>query len=338
MFFIDKNNLKHLLLGSLFLATGGGLPPREHQKIFEKLLKIKKKLPVKDITEFQENDCLVSMYGVGNPALAKDNFKELLIKSVNLFKKYFGLKIKGLIPGEIGAEGMAFQGAVYLNLPVVDSDLVGGRAAPEIQMDVFSIYNKPLTPLIAAVNGKQIVFQGNFLATEIEDTLRNLFGKTKRVGVVVGYPIKAGDYRKIGAKNTLSKAIKVGKILQSSSQALQELEKFLKGKIIAQEKLQKVELENQKGFLIGWLIFQTKKIWVKNENMACFEKAQSKDKSVAKFPDLIVVLEAKSLKPIHNTEIKNFINKELIIFACPGEKYWYTKKGSSLFEITWKNL
>jgi len=331
MFFIDKNNLKYLLLGSLFLATGGGLPLREHQKIFERLLKIKKKLPVKEIREFKKEDFLASIYGVGNPAQVKNNFKRLILKSLNFFKKYFQIKVKGLIPGEIGAEGIVFEAAAYLNIPVVDSDLVGGRAAPEIQMDVFSVYNKPLTPMIAnAVNGKQMIFKGNFSAKEIENTLRKFFTQNQGIGVVAGYPIKTVDYQKIGAKNTLSKAIKIGEILRSSSQPLKELVRLLKGKIVVRENLKKVDLKGQEGFLIGWLAFKTKRIWVKNENMACFEK----NKSIVKAPDLIVVLEAKSLKPIHNTQIKNFIGREVVIFACPGEKYWYTKKGKQIFSYT----
>lgn len=317
MFFITKENLNSLLLGSLFLGTGGGLTLRKQREIYEKLLIQKNKLLVKEVDEFEKQDYLASVYGVGDPSKAQVDFKNLLQQSLKEYKKLTGIKIKGIIPGEIGAESLAFQAAAYANLPVVDSDLVGGRAAPEIQMDVFTVYNLFLTPLLAvSFHQKSLLFIGKFSAKEIENELRQFFQKNRGAGILIGYPVEAGQYGKIGMKNTIFQAIRIGEYLQRKD--IESLLKHFNGRLVDEAILREVKLESGGDFFKGWAFFENGwKLWIKNENILLMKNNKIKIAS----PAIIVLLDSKK-QPIHNSELKKHKGKKISIISLPAQGYW----------------
>jgi len=322
---ITHSNINHLLLGSLFYGTGGGLPYKKHKEIFERIFKFKKELILKDLEEFKENDYLVTVYGVGDPSKTNIDFKNLIRQSLELYSQKTNIKPKGIIPGEIGAEGLAFEASAYLNLPVVNSDLVGGRAAPEIQLDCFTIFKKPLTPLLgSAINNKHLFLFGEFSALEIEKILRDFFSSNGGVGILIGYPILVKDFKKICIKGTVERAIEVGKILSGGS--FEKLKEFVKPRKVINAKILKVNLKDEEGFFKGKVIFsEGYKIFVKNENIALIKD----QKLISKFPEPIIVLNIK-LQPIHNTEIKKYFKKEVIILVLLAEGYWKTNKAKKL--------
>lgn len=326
MFYITKQNLPSLLLGSLFCGTGGGLPYKAHKKIFDALLEKNKKLSVRSIEEFKPQEYLATVYGVGDSSKPIPNVETLLKEALKEYERLTGRKIHGILPGEIGAEGVAFQAGAYLNLPLVDSDLVGGRASPEIQMDAFSAYHIPITPVLgSSINDKRILLMGAFLAKGVEDVLRGFFKGNGGVGILVGYPIKAKKYQGIGMQNTISRSIKFGEYL--TQQNLNGLLKEYKGEIIAQEKIHHVTLKSEEGFLQGWIEFGTHKIWVKNENIALY---RGRDKKILA-PDMIALVSKKG-KPIHNSEAKNYKNKEVSIVHLPAFGYWKQADKRKLWE------
>src|SRR3989338_753976 len=132
MWYISQENYESYILGSTFFATGGGLPPIQHAAMFRDLLKHTPALPVQACSDFDPQAFLVSVYGVGDPSQVAGSFDTLVRRAIDAYEQHTAIRIAGLIPGEIGAEVLAFQAAACLGLPVVDSDLVGGRAAPEV--------------------------------------------------------------------------------------------------------------------------------------------------------------------------------------------------------------
>ena len=327
MLILNEQNYQYLLLGSLFFGCGGGLDYKAHKKIFDNIFKYKSSLIIKDISEFKNEDWLASVYGVGDPSKVKVNFRSLILKALKTYEEKTKIKIKGIIPGEIGAEGLAFQAASYLNLPVVDSDLVGGRAAPEIQMDCFSVFNVPLTPLLGyAVNDKALFLLGKFSAKEIENLLRDFFAKNKGVGILIGYPIQKIKFEKICIKNTLSYAIEVGKILYKKD--LKSLVKFVKPFKVIEEQVKNIYLKSEDGFYQGFIYLKNHKIFVKNENIYI----ERGNKRIFTAPDLIVIVN-ENLFPIHNTEVKNYLNKKVFILLIKARGYWKLRKAKNLWKV-----
>lgn len=330
MLHINKSNVSNLLLGSAFLGTGGGIPLKAHKKIYESAFREKQNLIMKDVKEFHAGHYLATIYMVGDPSRIRTNLKDILIAALADYQKMTGIRIHGIIPGEIGAEGVAFQASAYANLPVIDSDLVGGRAAPEISMDVFSLYQVPLMPIFAvSLKGNSILLSGNISSYEIEEATRNFFKKNGGIGLLIGYPIKAGAYKKIAMQGTISLAMKIGTYLASD-----KLEKLLKefgGSVIAQRNITAVNLKSGGDFLRGYVHLQEFKLWVKNENIELFKN----DRKIAAAPDIITLLQ-KNGTPIHNSEIADMRGQEAIIVTLLAFGYWKQKKNKVLWKTAFK--
>lgn len=333
MFKITNKNFKVYLKGSIFLATGGGLPFSASQKTLKFIFDQKKSIKVYDLNEFAKNKHFASIYGVGDPSKANPIKEAELVKiALGKFKKLTRINIDGIIPGEVGAEASSFLAASFLNLPVVDSDLVGGRAAPEIQLDVFSIAGLKITPVMGfSSNGKTVLLEKNINANEIETILRPFFAKNGGSGIIIGYLIKKSVYEKFGMKNTLSLAFQIGSALEKKD--ISELKKITKAKKIIEEKIIEVSLKSKDGFLQGRIIFENYRIAVKNENILLFRK----NKKIAQAPELIIIVD-KNFNPIHNAEIGNKTNEEVFIIILSATGYWKSMKGLQLWQPIEKYL
>jgi len=323
---LTQKDVKNLITGSVYFATGGGLRKRGNETLYQEIFKRTRSIELRGIDEFSENSFLATIYGVGNPAKVKGKLSRIIVPLIENFKKYFDLEISGLIPGEIGSEATVFYAASVLDLPVVDSDLVGGRAAPEIQMDVFTLFGLPLTPMLARdVLSREIAFTGNWNTLSIEKTLRNFFEDSDSAGLLAGYAVKAGTYRKIGAKGTITSSLETGRALNHGN-----LEKALaasKARVIGSGILKKPELGNLEGFQKGLLRIGDFEIAVKNENMSL----KKNGKLIAAVPELIILLDKKSLSPLHNADIGRFAGREIIVISAEPQPYWKTKQGLELF-------
>jgi len=327
MWCITKENYHDYLLGSVFFATGGGLPPQEHEKMFADLLGKNQHLFVKQCSEFAPSDILASVYGVGDPSRVTGRFDVLVENAIAEYERLTGMRIAGLIPGEIGSEALAFQAGACRGLAVVDSDLVGGRAAPEIEMDVFNVFSIPITPILAMdMNGSSFVISQPISSKEIEDRVRSFLRERSNNGVIVGYAITAGEYGQKGIPCTLSHTRDVGVFLGRGdiSSAFQ----LCGAQTIAKEKLISADLRSGGGFLSGILRFENHLIRVKNENIVL----EKEGRTVVSAPDLFCVMREDGV-PLHNAEIKNHEGETLSIITVPAQGYWKEEH----HRILWKS-
>jgi DUF917 family protein len=323
MFSITDHTVEQLLLGSRFLATGGGLPPKAHRAVFKHAFAMKKTLQVRGIREFRADDQLGTVYGVGDPSRGASRVARLVPKAVAAFEKLTGRKLAGVIPGEIGAEGLAFRAAAVLHLPVVDSDLVGGRAAPEVQLDCFTVSGTPITPLIGeGVGIGRMIVTGNVPAVEVEKRLRRFFGRGS--GVVVGYLVRAAQYRHIGMAGTISHAVRIGKRLAVGD--LKGVLRMTDGTVVGIRCVEAVNLASRGGFLKGWVTLGDLKLWIKNENLLLVRGGVA----VATAPDLIVLMDER-LRPIHASELVRYLKKSVTIVRLPATGYWKQQRARRLW-------
>ncbi|TAK95799.1 DUF917 family protein, partial [Patescibacteria group bacterium] len=286
------------------------------------------------LSEFSKQEFLVSAYGVGDPSEISVSSKEIIRLLQKAFRKYAeetGIRPAGIIPGEIGAEVMAFQAAVFSGLPVVDADLVGGRAAPEIQMDVFSVYNLPITPILGmSFSGKSFFIREKMGAREVELRMRAFFKKNGKGGILIGYPITAGQFRKIALTGSLSLSVGLGKklIAKNIPGALERIG----GKILAKEKVLSVAAKGSGDFFQGWAKIGDLDLWIKNENI----QLSRLGKTIAQAPGIIALLDFSG-KPIHNSVLKKQLNKEVIVVGVLARGYWKTKRGRGLWRSAFPN-
>lgn len=306
------------------MATGGGPPYDIQRKMYRSLFAKKDRIQVREAKEFPLNARLVTSYGVGDaskvhitPSLVQSALKE--------YEKFTKIRIQGIIPGEIGAEVLAIQTAAVAGIPVVDSDLVGGRSAPEIQMDTFSVHDLPVTPLLgASANNKNIFLSGKFSSKEVEIILRSFFKENTGDGLLVGYPIRARTYKRVGIQGTLSRAMRIGEYLARKD--LKGLVEQFQMKIVGVERVQKVNLKSREGFLKGWITLERSKILVKNEHIALWQGT----KKIIEAPDGIALLD-ESCNSIHNGSIKKYCGKKVTIATFKALGYWKDKRNKKFW-------
>lgn len=325
MWYITKENYQAYVLGSTFFGTGGGLPPDQHAALFRDMLKTGQVLTVQACEEFHEDDLLVSLYGIGDPSLVDDEFKKSIATALKQWEQTADARIAGFIPGEIGAEADVCFAALSLGVPVVDSDLVGGRAAPEVQMDVFSVFGRPVTPaLVMDTDGSSLVLSESLSGREVERRARAFLASRSNNGVLIGYAITAGEYEKIGMQGTLSHALAVGTALEYNN--LEHSLAICGGTIVAQECLHYAALLSDGGFLKGTLTFETYSMLVKNEHIALFKNG----KRCITAPDLLALADERG-RPVHNVDIRSYVGSRISIITVPAKGYWREEKNRSLW-------
>ena len=327
MHIFTKKDINALVFGDLFFGTGGGLPEDLNREIFEQAFSIKEEIQVIDVDDLNDSDFLISAYGVGDPASATSVSEDFIKAAIEKYKNLTNLEeIKAIIPGEISAESLSFLIAAILDLPVVNSDLVGGRAAPEIYMDCFTLFGEPIVPILGvSPNKKEVFLRGNFSAQEVEKIMRGFFADNGSSGEMVGYPIKAKKYKEICMKDTILITREVGKSLLKK-----DIDSFLnsiKGKIIFSGIIKNSTLKTIDGFTKGNVFVGDYKIVVKNENM----KVVKNGEIISKAPQIIILLD-ENLKPIHNSLTNNFVGKKVNICTLPAQGYWKQKENADIWK------
>lgn len=324
---LNKDSIENLLSGNSWYATGGGFPASRAREIFIQILK-RSRLLLKNLDEFKDDDYLCVGSGVGSVKNTDVDITKESTKGIKILEEITRYKIKGIVCGETGLECLAADTATKLNLPLVDSDMKGGRAAPEPSINMFNLKNQSVLPAVAInTNGDVAILKKVSDLQKIEIFLRN-FANMAGGCFVAWNPRKARDYKKYLINGTVSRAINLGKLINYKI-GLEEAVGQVKGKIFFEGRISKIEDENSKGFLIrkATLINEKNKavVLIKNENLVFIVN----NKVRLTCPDLITMIDPKTLLGIHNSQLKK--GQEVIIIGIPNHIRWHTKRGHEIF-------
>lgn len=327
---LTQINLKNILVGSTFLGTGGGGRIDKANLLMRKIEKI---INLVDIESIKSNDMIFTSYGIGNLKQAGNPFipnKNNLI----LIKKFIKKPVKYLIPVEIGPVSVMniFLISNYLNIPVIDGDLVGFRASPEIYLETITLGNINRLPIVSSnSNGDSIVIYKTSSIKRIETILRDFSSSSVSKTYVMGYPMKKNQIQNIFGNKSITYTLKIGSILSSGKNIQEIIEKLnaLEIQYISSGTIIKQTEFKVKGFTAGKLLIQSKKdvfeIVYKNEYLVLIKN----DRIILTCPDSILLLDEKSLIGIINSE--NNKNKNVMIFIKKSIPIWRTRKGLKLF-------
>lgn len=324
---LSKKDIEMLLLGNSWFATGGGFPSNRAAEIFKKIFK-KHQLWLKNLEEFEDRDYLCVASGVGSIKHTDVDITKDSTTGIKILEKLVGHKIKGIVSGEIGLECIAAETASKLNLPVVNSDMKGGRAAPEPSINMFNLKNKSVLPVVAInTDGDVAVLKNSSNPQKIEIFLRS-FANMAQGCFVAWNPKPSIAYKKCLINGTISRAIRLGKMIGNNTK-IENILKEIEVRILFRGKIVKIQEIDSKGFLIRKVRVISSMgiatLFVKNENLALVIN----NKVVVTCPDLITLINPKKLLGIHNSQLK--VNMEVIIIGIPANRKWHTKRGYEIF-------
>jgi DUF917 family protein len=331
MLTLTQSDIQNLVIGSSIFSTGGGFQERKQLELFNEFWLQKKVLQIVDIEELNEDDFVCTGYAVGSPASEKTDFSTEFLLAKQEFEKYTGKKFVAVFEGETNIEALAFQAALAMNIPVLDADGTGGRAVPEIQFDNMFVHNLSLLPLVAVADGgKEIAMIINSPAEVAEQIVRDIAVRTGSSVVVLDHAMSVKDAKKYLTCGVMKRSMKIGKMVQDGSD-LAELIKAMGATEIIRGKITKNTVSNNPstGFNEGnyWVSDGQNelKMYVKNENILCWKN----DIPYVTCPDLLITLDAKTLKGVANTDLQ--INQEVIILALPATDLWRSEAGQKNF-------
>ncbi len=325
MFILSAENFKPFLTGSLLFGTGGGLPFGVHEDMMRAALVLCPEIEVLRPDEFAPDEFLITVYGVGDPATATAALGDLVATAFPRFQKLTGMMPSGIVPGECGAEGVAFLAAAALDLPVVDADLVGGRAAPLVSLDVFGAFELPITPVLAvSASGKELLFSGPITPQEIEIQLRSFASGSGGSVLLVGYPIKAGAFASMAISGTMARNLAVGELLAAGDMV--KAVRRAGGRVVAQATLTAIDLNSADGFFQGTITLGPYTIKIKNEHLVLIKGKRK----VVIAPDLVALIDEDGV-PLHNTDASKRIGAKFSIVKIPATGYWEDPRKRALW-------
>ena len=334
MITLCSEKLRDLFLGASFFACGGGVPYDVSIALMCAPDRGSDPL-LTSLDEFSADDCLCTVYAIGASGKGKKNYPAFL-SAIKHLEEAVAVPIRGIVPGEIGSEVNAVWVASALGIPVVDGDMVGGRAVPEEQMDIYGIYGVTSTP-VAVVNE-----QGDVLLVKVAHDPIVLEGVYRAFAVasggycyVAGRPLRQADAKKILPTGTMSRALRVGAELRHShspEQAIEALARICDTSLLAIGVVAENALRDEPGFLAGTLRIQGTGAFkghlydmhYKNENTILFRD----NEYVCSAPDLLSLLDARSRMPISNAKVREGMN--VLVLGTPALPVWQSAQGISL--------
>lgn len=325
---LKKNDIKCLLAGNSWFATGGGFPVQKSLKIFEGILK-SSHIFLKSLNEFDDDDLLCVSSGVGSGKTTDINIAKNASLAVDILQEFIKTRIKGIVSGEIGLECIAADTASKINVPIVDTDMKGGRAAPEPSINMFNLSRKTVTPAVAInTNGDISILYKASRPQNIETFLRHFANMASGDTLVVWCPRPAKEFKKFLVDGTVSRSILLGAMLKNMKNIKQILAK-LSGKIIFEGIIREIKQQENKGFLIRKILIENNhdncQVWIRNENLV----ATINNKLAVTCPDLITLLSKISGLGLHSSELK--VGLEVLVIGLPNNAKWHTRRGYKIF-------
>ncbi len=312
---IGEQEMHDIAAGAAILGTGGGGDPYIGELMA--ITAIRKHGPVKllDPSEVPDEWFVVPTAIMGAPTVLIERIPrgDEALASLRLLEKFHGKKADATMPIEAGGVNstIPFVVAAKAGLPVVDADGMG-RAFPELQMETFSVYGVPGSPI--AIHDEK----GNWALVSTVDNFalewlaRGITVKMGGSSHIAEYAMSGAEVKRTGVRNCVSLVLKIGRTIREAAEKKESpLEALIDvtegtnyGKAIPlfKGKILDIERRTTAGFAVGSTTIEgmdeyagkTMSIRFQNENLM----AAIDGKIVATVPDLISILDTESARAI----------------------------------------
>ena len=312
---IGEQEMHDIAAGAAILGTGGGGDPYVGKLMA--LTAIRKYGPVKllDPSEVPDDWFIVPTAMMGAPTVLIERIPrgDEAVESLRLLEKFHGRKADATMPIEAGGinSTIPFVVGAKAGLPVVDGDGMG-RAFPELQMETFSVYGIPGSPIAIHDEKGNSALLNTVDNVALEWLARGLTVKMGGSSHIAEYAMSGKEVKRTAVKNCVSLVLKIGRTIREAAANKESPLKALidvtegttYGKAIPlfKGKVLDVERRTTAGFAVGNTTIEgmddysgkTMSIRFQNENLM----AAVDGNIVATVPDLISILDTESAHAI----------------------------------------
>jgi DUF917 family protein len=311
---LGLDQLTDLARGAALLGTGGGGDPLIGRLLVEQAIREHGPVTVLDPEELDDDAFVIPTAMMGAPTVMVEKIPSGAepVAALRALEAHLGRSADATMPIECGGINSMIPlfVAARTGLPVVDADGMG-RAFPELQMETFSVYGVPGTPMaIAGENGESVIIDTGGDNKRMEWISR---GVTVRLGgssLIAEYAMTGADVKRTAIPRTLSLALAVGRAIrqgrENHTDPVTVLRETLAGtiythlRVLFSGKVTDVERRTVEGFTRGRARFtghdghSTLELRFQNEHLVAVVDGDV----VCIVPDLICVLEGDTAEPI----------------------------------------
>lgn len=334
-FAVDRNNMDAFLEGAVLYGTGGGGEAAWGRSIMENDFARGRTYRFISPEDVPDDSFICSGGIMGSVAsLGAISYEEVvdgweaffpLVEAIRTMERLCNRKVDYLIPFEIGAlnSPVIFSAAARLGIPCIDGDAVG-RAAPETQMSSFIGNGVDLYPMpVVDRNGNASVVLSADSPTYADEIGRLIVVKGGGMAANAHYSMSGAQMKQACVPGMMSKALEAGEAILAASNgdetaaAVRRIES--EARMLFTGTIANIEGADRGGFYLTDVMLQgtgeaegkTAKLVIKNETMAIWIEGELR----CMFPDLILMVDSRTGKPIPTIELKK--NRELILIGVP---------------------
>ncbi len=319
---LKLEDIDDLALGAAVLGSGGGGDPLYDLLMAKQAIQTHGEIELITLEELEPTDLIVPVAFAGAPLVGQEKLPSGLELKVivDAIERTVGRRPSALMPAEIGGGNALTPLFVSkeLGIPILDADTLG-RAFPQLQMSSCNLMGiSPSPAFVADCYGNVAVLYAKDSFT-IEAHARALtvsMGSSAAVGL---YLMRAATAKGAIVEGTISQAIDLGRGMRSGLP--------FPGTLLVSGCIVDIEQEVKNGFLEGTVTIQGEertKVHYQNEYLIAYKEGTP----IIATPDLIVLLEQESQRPITTEMLKYGLKVDLFVLAAPD--IWKTEKGLEL--------
>lgn len=348
----SDQEIQDFVRGCTFMGTGGGGNPKDGIAWLTAVRDEELLISWVDVSEVSDDDWTICPFLMGSIAplteeakkrmkrlgLVKDAFKSVQAESVRLLEEYMDVKVKALVPIELGGSNTpgAVAAATRLGISAVDGDYTG-RAIPEIPQTTPYLEGLPLWPISSVDKYGNLCIIKESVGYEMAERIGKFIAAASfGFAGQAGFLFKGSDMKRVVIPGTLSRCLEIGRLIRTSREdgqdPVMEIVKRLNGWLLFEGKVSQKEWEDKEGYYWGTHTiggerdFAGKefKIWFKNENHISWLKG----KPYVTSPDMLIVVDRETGEPLVNPAIAE--GQHVAVIGLHAIEQFRSPKGISI--------
>ena len=311
---LGLEHLADLARGATILGTGGGGDPFIGRLLVEQAIREHGPITILDPDEVDDDAFVIPTAQMGAPTVMVEKIPrgtepEMALRAL---ERHLGRTADATMPIECGGINSMIPLLVgaRTGLPVVDADGMG-RAFPELQMETFSVYGVPGSPMaIAGESDETVVIDTGQDNKRMEWLARGITIRLGGVAHIAEYSMTGEQVKRTAVPRTLSLGIALGRAVREARESHRDPIAAMQAtlaptlysnlRVIFRGKVIDVERRTTEGFARGKAKFVSfdggsqMEVQFQNENLIAVVDGQVR----CLVPDLICVLESDTAEPI----------------------------------------
>lgn len=341
---VTAEDIENLAVGAAVLGTGGGGDPHVGKLMAQQAIEENGPVKMLDPKEVPDNVLVIPTAMMGAPTVILEKLPEgrEAIRSLKRLAEEFNQDVFATMPIECGGMNstIPFTVAAKTGLPLIDADGMG-RAFPELHHETWNVYDVDGTPAVISDEMGDITLLEADSNQTLESFARAVTIEMGGASFLCDYPMTGKQVKETSIPNTISLGMEIGEAIRNPPEgdpikAFQQVtgeSNYGRAIELFEGKITDVQRRTEAGFAVGHVDMQglesnegdKLRIEIQNENLI----ARLNEEVIATVPDLIVVLERETGRPV-TTEALRY-GYRVRVFGIPTPKIMRTNEAIKIW-------